>query len=205
MGLRTFYIFYFLQYPNILYGGSRMNVNTKSMIITLAFFVALAIVGFAINIGIKNHVVALEENAKNSKANIAAQEKRRVDLVYNLVDAVKSYADFEHKTQMDVIAKRTADGTIDASGGAAVNIKALAEAYPDLKASAQYQQLMTELAITENQVFSYRSIYNDAVREYNSYVRKWPASMIIGKDVVNFNYLEFDAPSSAPQNLFDGK
>jgi LemA protein len=184
----------------------KMKINIKSAIISLAVITALAIVFFAINVGVKNHVIALEENANNSKANVGSQEKRRVDLVYNLADSVKSYADFEHKTQMDVIAKRTSEGTIDSNGGAAVNIKAVAEAYPDLKASAQYQQLMTELAITENQVFNYRTIYNDAIREYNSYVRKWPANMIIdSKDIADFKYLEFDTPSDAPKNLFDRK
>jgi len=183
-----------------------MKINIKTTIIIFAVVVAFVITIFSINVGTKNHAIALEEIAKNAEANVEAQEKRRVDLVYNLVDSVKSYADYEHSTQMDVIAARTADGTIDADGGAAVNIKALAEAYPDLKASTQYIQLMTELAVTENQVFNYRSIYNDAVREYNSYVRKWPASMIIGaKDVVNFKYLEFDAPSDAPVNLFEGE
>jgi len=183
-----------------------MKINIKNAAIVLAIIVAFVITALAINVGTKNHAITLEESAKNAHAGIEAQEKRRVDLVYNLVDSVKSYADYEHKTQLDVIAARTADGTIDADGGAAVNINALAEAYPDLKASTQYQQLMTELAVTENLVFNYRQIYNDAVREYNSYVRKWPASIIIGsKGVVDFKYLEFDAPSDAPANLFEGE
>lgn len=183
-----------------------MKINIKCTVIILAVIAALAIAAFAVNIGVKNYVVVLEENVKNSRANVGAQEKRRVDLVYNLADTVKSYADFEHNTQMDVIAKRTADGTIDANGGAMVNIEALAEAYPKLEAYTLYKQLMVELATTENQVFTYRKIYNDAVNNYNSYVRKRPAIWIIDpKDVVDFKYLEFEVPSGAPSNLFEGK
>jgi LemA protein len=154
-------------------------------------------------IGVRNHAIGLEEHVNDAQAQVEAQEKRRVDLVYNLVDVVKNYADYEHDTQMDVIAARTANGTIDQEGGATVEINALAEAYPDLKASEQYKQLMTELATTENLIFTYRSSYNDSVREYRSFTRKWPASMILGGDVVDFQYLEFDAPSDAPQDLFE--
>jgi LemA protein len=181
-----------------------IKINAKSILIALAVIAVLVMTIVAINIGTSNHAIALEENANNSLANVQAQEKRRVDLVFNLVDSVKSYADYERKTQLDIIAQRTQNGTIDANGGATINIKAVAEAYPDLKASEQYKQLMIELTITENQIFNYRTIYNDAVRDYLSFVRKWPASWIL-KHVADFKYLEFEAPSTAPQHLFDGK
>ncbi len=179
----------------------KVKISLRHVLIALGAILAVALCVLLINVGVKNHTVTLDENANNAIANVHAQEKRRLDLVANLVATVKSYADFEHDTQMDVIAQRTKDGQIDAVGGAEINIKAVAEKYPELKASDNYKQLMLELATTENHIFDYRKIYNDAVRDYFSFIRKWPANSII-KEVANFTYLEYETPLEAPTNLF---
>ncbi|MDR1300580.1 MAG: LemA family protein [Candidatus Nomurabacteria bacterium] len=179
-----------------------MKINSTWVKITLIIVAAVVLLIFAINIGVRNHVVTLQENVYNAESNIKAQEKRRVDLVHNLVDSVKSYSSHELNAMLEVVEKRTENGAIDDEGGTAVNIAAVAEAYPNLKAVELYSETMLELTTTENRIFNYRETYNDAARGYNTYVAKWPANIIVG-DVEKISYLNFEAPETAPQNLFD--
>ena len=151
-----------------------------------------------------NHVVGLEEQINTAAANIETQEKRRVDLVYNLVDAVESYNAHEKETMTAIVAARSAAdaGNVEE---AQVTIQALAEAYPELKSNENYKTLMTELSMTENLIAEQRSNYNAQVKSYNRYVRRFPANIllnIMGYEPIDVNYLEFEAPSDAPQNLF---
>ena len=84
-------------------------------------------------------------------------------------------------------------------------IKAVAEAYPELKASENYKQLMTELALTENQIAQYRQNYNEQVRAYNRAVRSFPNNLILGMmgyEKIDSVYTDYQAPTDAPQNLF---
>lgn len=84
-------------------------------------------------------------------------------------------------------------------------INAAAEAYPELKSNDNYKQLMNELSITENMIAEYRSNYNKQIKEYNRYVKKFPSKQILGflgYELVEFDYLDYNAPSDAPQNLF---
>ena len=65
---------------------------------------------------------------------------------------------------------------------------------------------MNELSITENMIAQYRSNYNDAVKNYNRFVRKFPDRIFLsltGYETIEYDYLDYDAPVDAPQNLFD--
>ena len=85
-------------------------------------------------------------------------------------------------------------------------ITAVSEAYPELKSNENYKELMNELSITENLIAEYRSNYNRQIKEYNRYVRKFPTRIfldILGYEIQEYSYLDYDAPVDAPQNLFE--
>lgn len=85
-------------------------------------------------------------------------------------------------------------------------IQAVAEAYPDLKSSDNYKELMNELATTENLIANYRSNFNTWVKNYNQYVRKFPNKQILGMlgyQLMDYAYLDYNVSSDAPTNLFD--
>lgn len=106
--------------------------------------------------------------------------------MYNLADCVKQYDKHESETVTTAIT-------------------AVSEAYPELKSNENYKQLMNELAMTENLIAKYRSNYNKTIKEYNRYVRKFPIRMflnMLGYEVRDYTYLDYDAPVDAPQNLF---
>lgn len=84
-------------------------------------------------------------------------------------------------------------------------IAAVTEAYPELKSNENYKELMNELSITENLIAEYRENYNKQIKEYNRYVRKFPTRLflnILGYEMQQYQYLDYDAPVDAPQNLF---
>ena len=85
-------------------------------------------------------------------------------------------------------------------------ITALAEQYPELKSNENYRQYLTELATTENLIAEYRNNYNIQVKEYNKYVKKFPNSSILrmmGHEILNNTYLEYNTTEDAPRNLFE--
>ena len=127
-----------------------------------------------------------EEQVNTAQSDIKVQEKRRGDLVYNLADCVKQYDKHESETVTTAIT-------------------AVSEAYPELKSNENYKQLMNELAMTENLIAKYRSNYNKTIKEYNRYVRKFPIRMflnMLGYEVRDYTYLDYEAPVDAPQNSF---
>lgn len=98
-----------------------------------------------------NKAIFLEEQINAAQADINVAEKRRYDLVFNLVDAVQSYQDYEGETMESIVSARNSMEHGDVEG-AQMEITAVAEAYPELKANENYKQLMNELALTENQI-----------------------------------------------------
>lgn len=157
---------------------------------------------FMIN-GVQNKAIGLEEQIKVADSDIKVQEKRRMDLVYNLVDTVKQYDKHEAETLIDIVEARSeGNGDIE---NVTTMINAAAEAYPELKSNENYKQLMNELSITENMIAQYRSNYNKQVKEYNRYIKRFPNKQflnILGYEEGEFNYLDYNAPADAPQNIF---
>ena len=136
-------------------------------------------------------------------ADINVQEKRRVDLIYNLADCVKQYDEYEAETLKAVVEGRGSTGDIE---NVTTAITRAAEAYPDLKSDGNYKQLMTELAATENLIAQSRQNYNKQVGSYNRYVKGFPARVFLswtGYEPVDYDRLDYSAPVDAPQNLFD--
>lgn len=150
----------------------------------------------------QNKAFSLEEQVNTAQSDINVQEKRRIDLVYNLADCVKQYDNHEAETLASIAAGRGSAGDIE---NVTTAITAVSEAYPDLKSNENYKQLMTELSMTENLIAEYRSNYNKQIKSYNRYVRKFPTRTflnMLGYEVQEYKYLDYDAPVDAPQDLF---
>ncbi len=136
---------------------------------------------------IYNGLVAMRQRVNQSFADIDVQLKQRHDLIPNLIETVKGYAAHERGTLDAVVKARNA--AISANGpaaqGAAENMLssalrqlfALSEAYPDLKANANFQQLQSELSDIENKLAAARRFFNNAVQEYNTGIEQFPAAM----------------------------
>ena len=176
--------------------------NWKMGLIIVLGVLAIILLGVFIVQGAQNNAIALEEQVNTAQSDIKVQEKRRVDLVYNLADSVVQYDKHEAETLKAIVDGRGGSGNIE---NVTTAIAAVTEAYPELKSNDNYKQLMTELSITENLISEYRSNYNKQVKEYNRHVRKFPNSTFLGMlgyEVQNYAYLDYNAPVDAPQNLF---
>lgn len=142
----------------------------------------------------RNKAIRLEEHIDSAKSDINVQEKRRADLIPNLVDCVKDYNQHEYETIMAVVEKRGTE-TDEAVEEIKTMIAAVAEAYPELKADGNYQNLMLEMATTENMITSARENYNKWVRSYNQHVRSFPATLFLkmtGYHARTYEYLQYD-------------
>lgn len=180
-----------------------MKSNWKLGLIIAAAVAAVVILCIFGIQSAQNKAISLEEQVNTASSDIEIQEKRRVDLIYNLVDCVEQYSKHEADTLAAIVDGRGSTGDIE---NASTAITAVSEAYPELKADTTYKELMNELSMTENLIAEHRSNYNKQVKEYNRYVRKFPARIflnILGYESQNYSYLEYNASSDAPQNLFE--
>ncbi|MDO4319047.1 MAG: LemA family protein [Bacteroidales bacterium] len=180
----------------------------KSTIIVIAIVAVLAIVVIGCiswYVGTRNNFVTLDEGVSQQWSKVEVQYQRRMDLIPNLVETVKGYAAHESNTLESVTRARAgltdaynaakaepADGaTADQQAldrynaaqqqlGRAFNIyvNAVREAYPDLKADTQFQDLQTQIEGTENRIATERGRYTEVVRDYNVAIRRFPASIV---------------------------
>jgi LemA protein len=137
-----------------------------------------------------NGMVAMRQRVDQSFADIDVQLKQRHDLIPNLVETVKGYAAHERGTLDEVVRARNAavaaptpDQKIAAENmltGALRQMFALAEAYPNLKANENFQQLQGELTDIENKLAATRRFYNSSVQEYNTGIQQFPAALFAG-------------------------
>lgn len=138
-----------------------------------------------------NSLVVLRERIKEALSAIDVQLKRRTDLIPNLVESVKGYAKHEKDVFENVTKARSAmmgAGTLKEKAaaenmltGALKSLFAVAEAYPDLKASDNFKHLQEELTDTENKISYSRQFYNSNVLDYNAKIQTFPANMIAKK------------------------
>ena len=176
--------------------------NWKVMLILAAGVVAVILLCVLGVQSSQNQAFAIEEQVNTAESDIKVQEKRRVDLIYNLADCVKQYDKHEAETLAAIVEGRGSAGDIE---NATTAIAAVSEAYPELKADENYRELMNELAMTENLIAEYRSNYNKQVKAYNRYVKKFPTRIflnMLGYERQSYQYLDYEAPVDAPQNLF---
>ena len=136
---------------------------------------------------IYNQLVAMRQRVNQAFADVDVQLKLRHDLIPNLVEVVKGYAAHERGTLEAVVQARNAAITAQgpAQQAAAENMLsgalrllfALSEAYPDLKANQNFQQLQTEISDVENKIAASRRFFNNAVSEYNTGIQQFPAAL----------------------------
>ncbi len=180
----------------------KIKSNWKIILIVAAGVIAVVLlVIFGIQ-GVQNKAYSIEEQVNVAALDIKVQEKRRVDLLYNLADCVKQYDKHESETLISIADMRSSGENIE---NITTVISAISEAYPELKANENYKELMNELSLTENLIAEYRSNYNKQVKEYNRYVRKFPTRMfldMVGYENQEYQYLDYNASVDAPQNLF---
>ena len=161
------------------------------IVLVIAFFGLKAVFSISVN----NKAIDLEENVKASWANVESAYQRRTDLIPNLVNTVKGAADFEKSTLTDVIEARAkatsvninADNLNNASlqkfqeaqsglSSALSKLMVSVERYPQLSATQNFRNLQSQLEGTENRINVERNRFNESVRQYNSYIRKFPFS-----------------------------
>ncbi len=177
--------------------------NLKLCLMMIAGILSVTLLCFVGVQNIQNKAFSLEEQVNTAHADIQVQEKRRVDLVYNLADCVKQYDKHEADTLTAIVDKRKNTNNVE---NATMAIAAVSEAYPELQANENYKELMNELSMTENLIAEYRSNYNKQIKEYNRYIRKFPARMflsMLGYETQEYTYLDYDVSAEAPQNLFE--
>lgn len=173
-----------------------------ALIVVLVIVVVLVIA----LIGMYNNLVKLRNMVDNAWAQIDVQLQRRLDLIPNLVETVKGYASHERGTLDEVTQARSAvmnatspEGKMQADGmltGALKSLFAVAEAYPDLKANTNFQQLQAELSNTEDKISYMRQSYNDTVMKFNTAIQTFPAVLIAG--IMGFKERQsFDANAGA--------
>jgi LemA protein len=190
-------------------------VMSTSTWIILGVIVALVL--FVITV--YNGLVSLRQRVNQSYADVDVQMKQRHDLIPNLVETVKGYAAHESGTLEAVVKARNsavaAQGQGPAQQAAAENaltgalrqVFALSEAYPNLKANENFQQLQMELTDLENKIAASRRFFNNAVQEYNTGIQRFPAALFAG--ALGFSEKQFfdlgadrQAVSEAPQVKF---
>jgi LemA protein len=171
-------------------------MSTSTLIILAVIVVLILWV-----ITIYNGMVAMRQRVNGAFADVDVQLRQRHDLIPNLVETVKGYAAHERGTLDEVVKARNAAVTAQgpAQQAAAENMLssalgrlfALAEAYPDLKANANFQQLQADLSDVENKIAAARRFFNNAVQEYNTGIQRFPAAMFAS------------ALGFAPKDFFD--
>jgi LemA protein len=141
---------------------------------------------------IYNGLVAMRQRVNQAFSDIDVQTKQRHDLIPNLVETVKGYASHERGTLEAVVQARNAAVAAPAGNvaaqAAAENVLtgtlrqlfAMSEAYPDLKANQNFQQLQAELSDLENKIAAARRFFNNAVQEYNTGIQQFPAALFAG-------------------------
>ncbi|MCO6359239.1 LemA protein [Roseivirga pacifica] len=196
----------------------------KKKWIVLIVVALVVLIGYSTFKGTYNGLVQREESIDGAWAQVENQYQRRADLIPNLVNTVKGYADFEQETLTGVIEARAkaTSVSIDPSNltpqaianfeqaqqglsGALSRLMVTVERYPDLKANTQFQQLQVQLEGTENRISVERRNFNGIVQEYNTYIRTFPKN--IYANVFGFEkkaYFEASAGAdTAPEVSFD--
>ncbi|MBM7666602.1 LemA protein [Solibacillus kalamii] len=168
----------------------KKNERGSAVLVALIAIVALIVIAAMLIVPKYNKLVTGEETVDAAWAQVENQLQRRFDLVPNLVNTVKGYAEHEEEIFTQIADARTQYGnantveeTADANNelsSALSRLLVVVENYPNLKADVQFTRLMDELAGTENRLTVARKDYNDTVQQFNNDVRRFPGNLIAG-------------------------
>jgi LemA protein len=169
----------------------------KSLLVLIGVFVFLGLIvliGFLTSISTYNKMVQYDEAVTSSWSQVENVYQRRADLIPNLVNTVKGYADFEQETLTQVIEARSKATSVninaenlneqtlaqfqqaqDGLSSALSRLLVVVEKYPDLKANQNFLELQAQLEGTENRIANERMKFNETTKTYNVYTRKFPA------------------------------
>lgn len=197
----------------------------KSVIFIIVIVAIVAFIGFMVGPKFYNTGIELKENATAQWGNVESAYQRRADLIPNIVNTAKGYAEFEQETLTKIIEARSkaTSITIDPSNitpeqlqqfqqaqsgltSALSRLLAVFERYPDLKANENFKELINELERTENRINVERNRFNEEVKPFNKHLKTFPNN-IINKFIGQFkemNYFEADeGTDEAPKVDFD--
>lgn len=188
----------------------------------LGLVVFVALIGAVFLFSTYNRLVNLDENVTREWAQVENVYQRRFDLIPNLVRTVQGAADFERETLQNVIEARSRVGQVtttaapgatlpenpqafqqfaqaqDSLGSALSRLLVVVERYPELKANQNFLELQSQLEGTENRIAVERKRYNDAARELNAAIRRFPANLVAG--MMGFERKQyFEATAGAEQ------
>jgi LemA protein len=176
-------------------------------LVVVGILVLIVLMVFGQYVGVKNSLVAKDEAVKSAWSQVDIVLQRRADLIPNLVETVKGYAQQEVTVFGDIAKARSAllsAGTpsdkIAANGqldGAIGRLLLVVENYPQLKSNENFLKLQDELAGTENRIAVERKRYNDALKDYNTYVRQFPNSIYAGWSGFKPNEAYFEASEAS--------
>lgn len=171
----------------------------KKLLITLGVILLLVIIFYSFFAEKYNEMVSREEQVTSQWAQVENVYQRRADLIPNLVNTVKGYADFEQETLTQVIEARSKATSVNVNAdnlspesiqrfqeaqeglsGALSRLMVVVERYPDLKANQNFLQLQSQLEGTENRIAVERKKFNDETRNYNQYIRRFPQNLLAG-------------------------
>jgi LemA protein len=191
------------------YSAFQESQMSKSWIaiIVVAVVVVFALMSFGQYVGVRNMLVAKNEAVKASWSQVDIVLQRRADLIPNLVETVKGYAQQEQTVFGDIAKARSAllsagspQEKIAANGrldGALGRLLLIVENYPQLKSNENFLRLQDELAGTENRIAVERKRYNDTLQDYNTYVQQFPNSVFAGWAGFKPNEAYFTATESS--------
>ena len=189
-------------------------MKKRTLVIIIAIVAVVVLIGSIV--GSYNGFVDKYEAVETAQSNISTQLQRRADLIPNFVNTVKGYSDYEKETYTAVTEARSKVGSANtaaeqAEAAAGLNsaidvwVNAITEAYPELKANENYLALQDNLEGTENRIAVARKDYNDAVKEYNLKIKRFPGKLLAG--IFGFDAAEYfeadDNASSVPEVSFD--
>jgi len=184
--------------------GTKITLIVAGIVVAILLIVGLGF--FSYIVGTYNSLVKKDEGVKTAWAQVENQLQRRMDLIPNYVETVKGYAKHEREVFIEVTEARakvagsvTPSQQIEANNELSAALSRLllvVERYPDLKANQNFIRLQDELAGTENRIAVERMRYNEAVRDYNVYIRRFPNNILAG--IFGFGRAAlFEAPEEA--------
>ena len=195
----------------------------KKGTVTIIAIIAVVVIVILWGIRVNNRMITMEEGVNKAWSNVENVYQRRADLIPNLVNTVKGYAAHETSTFEAVVSARAKATSITVNpenmtadqlnefqkaqnevGGALGRLIAVSEAYPELKANENFKELQAQLEGTENRISVERRNFNEAANQYNTYIRKFPQSIIAGmRDFEKKPYFEAEeGANQAPKVEF---